>query len=406
MRIALVDAHMIPADGSPELPTATLLIEDGVITALGPGLRPPPDAEVIDASGLVAIPGLVDGHRHVWQAPLRGIGADMTLADYFRTVLGRALSAYRPEDAHAAALLGAAEALDAGVTTLFDWSNTLVTAEHTDAVVDAFTVAGVRAVVASGSPDREDDARRLAKSTGRVTGALAILGPEAGDWDDAVRHLAFGRELGVTVSFHASGGPGGSVERLADAGLLGPDLNLVHLNAMTDEDAARLVESGAGVTITPVVEATMGHGASPYGRFRDAGGRAGLGTDVVVNATPDLFEPLRDTLRTERMRTHTLVPAADFLPAVTLDSARAIGLADEVGALTVGRRADVVLLDGLSHLTGAGTLAGAVVTALGPANVQTVLVDGRVVKRDGALVDHDLATLRAAGDAIARRVLA
>jgi cytosine/adenosine deaminase-related metal-dependent hydrolase len=164
------------------------------------------------------------------------------------------------------------------------------------------------------------------------------------------------------------------------------------------------------VTITPVVEATQGHGASAYGRLLAAGVRPGLGIDVVVNATPDLFVPLRDTLRSERIRTGDLVPAANFLPAATSDSARAIGLGDRVGTLAVGMRADLLLLDGLAHLTGsntaAGALAGAVVTALGPANVRTVLIDGRIVKRDGRLVDHDLAALRAAADDVARRVLA
>lgn len=404
MRISIVNAHVVPGDGSPELPSSTLVIEDGVITGLRPGLRAPSDARAIDASGLVAIPGLVDGHRHAWSAPLRGVGADLTLPEFFRAVLGRVLATYRPEDAYAAALLSAAEALDAGITTLFDWNNTTTSTEHTEAALDAFTVAGVRAVLASGAPDRAADTQRLAGLTGRVTGALAILGPEYGDWDDTVRHLRLARERGLPVSLHAQGGPGGAVERLGDADLLGPDLNIVHLNAMTDRDAARLVEAGVGVTITPIVEQTMGHGRSPYGLFRDAGGRAGLGSDVVVDATPDLFEPLRDTLRAERTRTGTLLPAASFLPAVTSDSARAIGL--DVGTLAVGKPADVVLLDGLSHLAGNAEVAGAVVTALGPGNVRTVLVDGRVVKRDGRLVDHDLAALRAAGDAVARRTLA
>jgi cytosine/adenosine deaminase-related metal-dependent hydrolase len=120
--------------------------------------------------------------------------------------------------------------------------------------------------------------------------------------------------------------------------------------------------------------------------------------DVAVTAAPDLFEPLRDTLRTERARTGTMVPAASVLRSATLDAARVAGLGDTVGAVAVGRRADLVLLDGLAPVT--GDVAGAIVAGLTSANVRTVLVDGQVVKRDGALVRHDLPALRAEAAAV------
>src|SRR5262245_7571895 len=101
---------------------ADILIDHGEIIEVGsiPVVDP---AEVIDADGVVVVPGVLERHRHVWQAPLRGIGADMTLPDYFAAVLGRALNAYGPHELHLATLLGAAEALNAGITTVFDWSN-------------------------------------------------------------------------------------------------------------------------------------------------------------------------------------------------------------------------------------------------------------------------------------------
>ena len=372
---------------------ADVLVDDGAIAAIG-SLPDASAAEVIDADGLVLTPGFVDGHRHVWQAPLRGIGADMTLPDYFAAVLGRALAACGPAEAHRATLLGAAEALDAGITTVFDYSNTTRTPEHTDAVLDAYAAAGIRAVVAHTNPDDERDVRRVAALSGRVTGALAILGPQYGPWEVAARQIELGRQLGVVVSLHAAGGTGLGLRRMRAAGLLGPHLHLVHMNRMTADDARLLADTGVGVTVTPVVEGTMGHGASAYSRFAEAGGRAGLGTDVAVNAAPDLFEPMRDTLRSHRARTGIMHPAGDLLTAATADSARAVGLADRTGTLSVGARADLVLLDGLAHLLGAGDLAGAVVTALTPADVHTVVVDGRVVKRAGRLVGLDLGRLR------------
>lgn len=404
-RLLIHGGHVVPGGDSPELPRADVLVEGGAIAAVGHDL-PVDGAETIDASGLVVMPGLVDSHRHVWQAPLRGIAADLTLADYFRVVLQQALPRYRPADARLATLLGAAEALDAGITTVFDWSNAALSPAHTEAIADAFSASGIRAVVGLGDRADTADVRRLGGGHGRVTAALAVLGFEYGDWIDTVRHVEFAHDLGLTVSMHVGGGPDSPIQRAFDGGLLGPDVHLVHLNQVTDDQAKLLADAGAGVTVTPVVEATMGHGVSAYGRLRESGIRPGLGTDVVVNAPADLFEPMRDSLRSERRRTATMWPASAILPAATVDSARAIGLASRIGTLAVGKRADVILVDGLAHRAGsASSAAGAVVSALGPANVRTVLVDGHVVKRDGVLVHHDLGELRLAGVELARRVL-
>ncbi|MEV6304377.1 amidohydrolase family protein [Actinoplanes sp. NPDC051861] len=374
---------------------ADLLVDSGDIVAIRPG-QSASAREVIDADGLVVAPGMVDGHRHVWQAPLRGVGADMTLNDYFEAVLGRALAALTPQDARRATLLGAAEALDAGITTVFDWCNATRSPEHTDAVLDAYAEAGIRAVVAHTRPEDTADMERVAALRGRVTGALAILGA---DRDETARQIEWARHLGVVVSMHASG----EVRWMHDAGLLGPHLQLVHMNRMTPDDAKLLADSRTGVTVTPVVEGTMGHGASPFTLFAKAGGRAGLGTDVAVNAPPDLFEPMRDTLRTHRLRTAALTPAGDFLASATIDSARAIGIADRTGSLQAGKRADFILLDGLSHLFNSGDLTGAAVTTLGPADVRTVVVNGRVLKRDGSLTTLDLTELRQETTGLATR---
>jgi 5-methylthioadenosine/S-adenosylhomocysteine deaminase len=396
-QILIKGGHVVPGDGSAELPRIDVLVDGGVITAIAPNLTGAPGVTVVDAAGMIVMPGLVDSHRHVWQAPLRGAGADMTLPDYLAAVLGPILAGYTPRDAGLATLLGAAEALDAGITTVFDWSNTASTEAHTDAVRDAYTAAGIRAVVGLVHPDHEAYARRVQAGAATVTAGFAVAGMEYGDHDDTVRSVRLARDMGVTVSMHAAGP---AVRALHDQGLLGPHVNLVHLNAITVDDAKMLADTSAGVTVTPVVEATMGHGPSAYGRLRDAGARPGLGTDVVVNAPADLFEPVRDTLRTERLRTGTMLPAASILPAATFDSARAIGLDHAVGTVEVGKRADLILLNGLPSPSAAAAVASAT-----PADVHTVIVDGRIVKHNGQLVDLDLTALRHAGHALAHRLL-
>jgi 5-methylthioadenosine/S-adenosylhomocysteine deaminase len=355
-----------------------ILIEDGRIAAVG-SFPHAAAGEVIDATGLLVMPGLVDGHRHVWQAALRGLGADMTLPAYLDEVLGRIAPALGAEDARLATLLGAAEALDAGITTVLDFSNVISSPEHHDAVLDAYATAGIRAVLGHGS---------LPATAGLVTPAVAVFA-------DPPRQIRLAREAGVIATMHLAGG-GDHVRRLHDDGLLGPHLHVVHVNHMTPDEAKLLAGTGTGVTVTPVVEAVMGHGRSPWTTFAAVGGRAGLGTDVMVNAPADLFEPLRDTLRSHRMDTGTMHPAAGLLPAVTSDSARAIGLGGRIGSIEPGRVADLVLLDGFAHLPEGADVTGAVVTTAGVRDVRTVIVNGRVVKRDGKLTTVDLHRLRRA----------
>jgi 5-methylthioadenosine/S-adenosylhomocysteine deaminase len=353
-----------------------ILIEDGRIAAVG-SFPHAAAGEVIDATGLVVMPGLVDGHRHVWQAALRGLGADMTLPAYLDEVLGRIAPALDAEDARLATLLGAAEALDAGITTILDFSNVISSPEHNDAVLDGYATAGIRAVLGHDA---------VPVTGGLVTPAVAVFA-------DPPRQIRLARAAGIIATMHLAGG-GEQVRRLHDAGLLGPHLHVVHVNRMTPDEAKLLAETGTGVTVTPVVEAVMGHGRSPWTTFAAAGGRAGLGTDVMVNAPADLFEPLRDTLRTHRMDTGTMHPAADLLATVTSDSARAIGLGGAIGTIEPGRPADLVLLDGFGHLPEGADVTGAVVTTAGVRDVRTVIVNGRVVKRDGKLTTVDLPGLR------------
>ncbi|GAA3439746.1 amidohydrolase family protein [Kutzneria kofuensis] len=363
---------------------ADVLVDGGVIAGVGAFETP----EAIDARGLVVLPGFVDTHRHLVQAPMRGSGADLTLGAFLSEVLPRMV--LTPAEVRAAVLLGAVEALNAGVTTVLDWGH----GGAFEPEVEALREAGIRAVYGA-SPG---DAPRFA-SSGLVTGAVASFGPALSFADNA-RDISVARSLGLTTTMHVT--EAGAVARLAD--LLGPDLHFVHGNACTDEELRMLADAGCGLTATPPVESMMGHGAPVYGRFTAFGGTPALGVDVVINSAADMFEQMRAALWLERLRGSSLAAGA-LLGSATAAGARAIGLGDVVGSLEVGKRADIVLLDGFGHLP-FDLVPGGIVATAGVADVRTVLVDGRVVKRDGVLVDHDLASLRAAVDDVARRVLA
>ena len=126
--------------------TGDVLIENGVIAAVGASLDAG-DAEVIDVTDRIVLPGLIDTHRHTWQALFRNIGSDWTLAHYFTGLHGTMSQLYRPEDTYAGNLIGTLEALDGGITTLLDWSHNLNTPEHSDAAIAVLQETRSRVVV-------------------------------------------------------------------------------------------------------------------------------------------------------------------------------------------------------------------------------------------------------------------
>jgi cytosine/adenosine deaminase-related metal-dependent hydrolase len=388
-------------------PGVDVLVEDGVIAEIGPSL-PTQGATVLNASGKVVIPGFVDTHRHMAQASLRGFAADMSLGYYLANIVGKIGPRQDLDDVRNSLRLAAAEAIDAGVTTILDWSSVSAPAQI-EVALETLAETGLRVLFGHSNPDDEADVRKRAAQT-KI--ALAPLGPDYLSTEDTARHIGLARDLGIITTLHVGGGANGakaqSVTRLHDEGLLGPDLNFVHANMISDDEIKMIVDSGGSVTVTPVVELLMGHGDLAYKRFTEAGGAPALGVDVVINNTPDMFSEMRTALLHERARQKEGPAAGELLRAATINSARAIGMGDEVGSLDVGKRADIVLLAGLEHLFGEGqaVVEGAVVTSVNPSDVHTVLINGRIVKRDGILIDHDLRDLREATLEIAHRTLA
>lgn len=384
-------------------PGADVLVEDGVITAVGPDLTAA-GGTVLNAGGKVVIPGFVDTHRHMAQAPLRGVGADMNLDDYLARLARRIGVGQDIEQVRASSRLAAAEAVNAGVTTVLDW-NGFRGPGQAEAAIEASAETGLR-VLFGDSPDDETAVRERAAER-RI--AIATLGPDYLSIEDTARHIALARDLGVITTLHIGGGVTGantaSVTRMHEHGLLGPDLHFVHGNRLADDEFKMIADAGASLTVTPVVESMMGHGDLAYHRFRQAGGSPALGVDVVINNRPDMFGEMHTLLMRERAERWPA--AAEMLRVATIDSARAIGMDDLVGSLEVGKRADIVLLSGLEHLVGEGpdVVAGGVVTSVDSQDVHTVLIDGRIVKRDGFLVDHDLRDLREATVGVTRKTL-
>jgi len=414
--ILIKGGHVISMDSTiGDIENGDVLIERGAITSVGRNLRAP-NAQVVDASSKLVLPGFVDAHRHAWMTQQRSF---MVPADFFGIVVKTMEPLYRPEDAYVGVLLGCVESLNAGITTMFDFAHIMFNDDFADAVIRGLKEPGIRAVFGHtlphlpSSPNALDGARRVQKkhftsddqlvtfAMGSRIGTpniLSVFGPGIGDpWENAQHDIKLARELGAKrIHFHAI-----SVKRLHDAGMLGADLTFVHPGGQTDEEVKMVADSGGTVVITP----PAGGDPIPCQRFVRAGIPIGLGIDDGPGIPTDFFLAMKALLKNDRNFERQRATKEGGAPAVlthrqalefaTIGGAHAIGLDQKIGSLTPGKRADVITID-LDNLTFPFDKdpLPAVISEAQASDVSWVFVDGQVHKRDGKLVGIDRKRLR------------
>ncbi len=409
-----------------DLPRGDLLIEDGRIAAIAPALAAE-GARVLELEGKIVMPGLIDTHRHTWQAPLRALGADWTVMDYLAAVRVKLSPHFTPEDIAVANHAGAIEALDAGITTLVDYSHAIMTPAHADAALDGLEAAGGRALFAYGYapgpvtsdalPDhaaRIRDAGRLRRTRLSTDDRLVRMGIALTEmqvpWEQSRDEIRSARDLGVPITLHCSAWPveKSEVQLLLQEDLLGPDLLFVHCTFSSEDDLRAIRDSGGAISATPETELQMGMGFPVVGRALRAGVRWSLGADVVSSNGGDLFTAMRLAMQVERGAENARVglprslplKAARMLEATTIDAAESIGLGRVVGSLRPGKDADLIVIDATApNMTPLNRAREGVVMQAHAGNVETVMVRGKPVKLGGALVGQDL-------DALRRRLIA
>jgi cytosine/adenosine deaminase-related metal-dependent hydrolase len=423
-------ASLDPAVG--ELRKGDVLIEGSTIAQVGPNLSAA-DAELVDASSKLVLPGLIDTHRHCWSTSLRTTVADGDFPVYFKVILQTLGPLLRPEDVYISNMLGAIGAINSGVTTVLDWSHIMNSPEYADAAIKGLSDTGVRAIFAHGDPIKPFGEWWSTKSTRRhpqdirrvqkqyfssedqlITLAMAIRGPEASTLETSIDDIKLARELGLRVTVHM-GVPGlaaaRGVTKLNEAKILGPDITYVHTLLCTDEELQMIAASGGTISISPATEMLSQLGFPSLQRWKRFGLKPALSIDNESRAPTDLFTQMRGLLMSDRQQEiqraakeggrAILVPVREILECATLQGARATGLERKLGSLSPGKKADIILFD-LDDLTLIPARKDPVATMVlfgQPSHVSWVWIDGQVRKREGRLVGVDINRVRKLTDA-------
>ena len=401
---------------------ADILIEGDRIAIVAPQIDAP-SAEIIDGTGRIVVPGLINAHMHTWQTCLRGVAANWTLLEYFRQVHAGLATLFRPEDIYISNLAGALNQINCGTTTLVDWCHNHPPPAHTDAAIDGLEESGIRAAFFHGSPKPDpkpgqkhfseiphprSEVERLTASrfngkNPQLSLGLAILGPHYSTLEVSMHDFALAKEFGLVASMHQGGGPAKTPdgwEKLDAAGLLGRQINIVHGNNLSDAQLAHFVDLGISFSVAPENEMIQGHGYPITGRLLKLGASPALGVDLESGLSGDMFTVARMALNMQRALDNAAsraergaipdtssVRTREALEWATMSGARMLGMEDRLGSITPGKQADLVILDArLPNMQPVLDPINTVVTQTGIINVEAVLIAGQFRKRDGRLL--------------------
>lgn len=406
---------------------AAIVISGERITYIGTQATAPAahdDDIIIDGRGLVAIPGLINAHTHLAMTLFRGAADDLPLMTWLQEKIWPVEAHMTREDVYWASLLGIAEMLRAGVTTFNDmyW--------HVEAVADAVRESGIRAslagVVIGVVPNAEAmlDAAIARVHALREEGHPRItpcFGPHAPYTVPAPmmrRVIETAAEFGVRIHTHLSETKGEvadcvrehgvtPIAQMQQLGLLSVPTTLAHCVHPTAEEIGLLATPGVGVVHCPSSNMKLGSGIAPIPAYLQAGVTVGLGTDGAgSNNNLDMLEEMHIAALLNKVSGDaTAVSAPQALALATRGSAAALGMPD-IGALEIGKLADIALLDfNQPHLTPRkGRTVSHLVYAARCGDVRTVIVHGRVLLRDGQLTTLDEAHIRAKVEESAQRL--
>jgi 5-methylthioadenosine/S-adenosylhomocysteine deaminase len=364
--------------------------------------------QVISARGMVAMPGLINAHAHVPMVIFRGLAEDVSLETWFNDYMWPLESNLQQEDVYWGMLLGLAEMIEAGVTCVADHYFFM------DQAASAVEEAGTRAALGwavfgnQGETTLERTARFVKRwqgaASGRITTWMAPHAPYTCDHDMLRRAAQYARELNVGIHIHVAETAAqtrASLQRLGvtpirvleETGILEQPTILAHAVGATPDDIELLADRPAGVAHAPKTHLKLAMGTAPVAALRQAGVPVGLATDgAVSNNTLDVWESMRLMALTQKQdgASPSILPLAEVLTIATRGSAQVVGLADRIGAIEPGYLADIILVDmNGAHVQPLHSITASLVYATRASDVQTVIVDGKVIMRDRQLLTLD-----------------
>jgi cytosine/adenosine deaminase-related metal-dependent hydrolase len=414
-------AKVITLDSENSVFDGDVFVEDGRISALGPSLigRGYEDAEVIDGHGRLLLPGFVQTHVHLCQTLFRGAADDHSLIDWLTKRIWPMEAAHTAESIYASARLGIAELIRGGTTCAL----TMETVRHTDAVFIAVLESGFRATVGKCMMDKGDDVPEALReeTDSSIAESLALLARWHGQGNGRIsycfaprfavsctrelleRVAKLSRERGVMVHTHASENEDEieiveretgrrNIEYLNDVGLAASHVVLAHCVHLNSDEMEVLKRTGTHVSHCPSSNMKLGSGVAPIFEMLEQGISVSLGADgAACNNRLDMFTEMRTAaLMQKAIHGAEALPALAILRMATIDGARALGLDEEIGTIEVGKRADLTLLNlGALHTTPHPDPVSTIVYSAETSDVETVIIDGRVVMRSGQLTTLD-----------------
>jgi cytosine/adenosine deaminase-related metal-dependent hydrolase len=407
----------------PNLPRGDIHVRNGAIVAVGAKVDVPAGATVMTGDGMIALPGLIETHWHMWNTLARNLSGEDRKTGYFSLLdLGNQFS---PEDNANGVRLSLCEAIESGITTVNNWSHNLLSRAHAEAELAAHRELGVRARYSYGYSRKIkknetvpfDDIAAVQKEwstpdkgDGLITFGIAPRGPMNNSIETCRAEWEFARKHHMGISVHVGINPKrpSGIGPLADADLLAPDVLLVHATNFTDAELAAMAKAKPWVSMSPYTEMRTGFGVTPVVKFLKAGVPVCLSVDTtVLSGNADMFAIMKviQNIADGEQHSEFAITTHRILEMATIDGARALGLADRTGSLTPGKRADLILVRAddinMAPMTDPTRM---IVQAAQPSNVDTVVVDGRILKRDGKLTGVDTKAVIAAAKSTLAKV--
>ncbi len=403
------NAHVMSMEkGIGDIPSGDVHVRNGEIVAVGENVNAP-GAVTIDGRGMIVLPGLIETHWHMWNTLLRGMSGEKPDFGYFRTtaMLGKL---FTPDDIYQGTRLATAEAINSGMTFVHNWAHNVRSPDYARADIRALKESGLRARFSYGPMQGHDvkqpiDLADLEKlktewaqisSDGLLTLGMAWRGHGGNLPANAVPEPVWRAEfeaaqrLGLPLSVHSSGSKSavGQIAGLAKAGMI-KNVQIIHAVYATPDEIAAMKDAGTTISIAPTSELRIGFGIPPTASFLDADIPVGLSVDTVeLVGNADMFAIMKTTqgLANGTANSEFKLSARRVLELATIEGARSMGIGDKTGSLKPGKRADLIMVSTKAANLGVfGDPAVMLVTAAQPANVDTVMVDGRILKRGGKL---------------------